>query len=57
MVYSIGSKPLVGHAPQPDDIVFTEADASSALVIMTKVANSLIHRLLVDNGCAVNILY
>ena len=64
MVYSTGSKPLVGHTPQPDDIVFTEANASwvhnpykDALVIMIEVANNLVHRLLVDRGSAVNILY
>ena len=64
MVCATSSKPLMGHVSQPDDIVFTQADASwvhnpleDALVITTKVANSLIHRLLVDNGSAVNILY
>ena len=50
--------------PQPDDIVFTQADASymhhpyeDVLVITTEVTNSLIHRLLVDSESAVNILY
>ena len=28
-----------------------------ALVVTTKIANSLIHRMLVDNGNAINILY
>ena len=64
IVYSIGSKLPVGHPPQPDNIVFTEADASwvhnpyqDAMVITTEVANSLVHRLLVDSESAVNILY
>ena len=58
------SKPLRGYAPQPDDIVFTYADASwvhhpheNALVTTTEVANNLVHRLLVDSGNVVNILY
>ena len=64
MVYSIDSKPPVGLTPKPNDIVFIEADASCAhnphedtLVITVEVANSLIHRLLVDSGSTVNILY
>ena len=28
MVQATGSKLPVGHAPQPDDVVFTKADAS-----------------------------
>ena len=54
----------MGYMPQLDDIVFTQADASwvhnpheDTLVITTKVANSLVHRLLVDSGSAVDILY
>ena len=50
--------------PQPDNIVFTQADASwvhhpheDALVITTEVANSLVHGLLIDNGSAIDILY
>ena len=64
MVYSTNSKPPVSHAPQPDDIIFIEADSSwlhnpheDALVITTEVANSLVHRLLMDSGSAINILY
>ena len=64
MVYTIGFKTLIGRAPQPDDIVFTQADASwvhnpheDALVITAEVANSLVHRLLVDSESTVNILY
>ena len=50
--------------PQQDEIVFTQADTrwvhqphEDALVITTEVANSLDHRLLIDSGSAVNILY
>ena len=64
MVHTTGSKPLIGYVPQPDDIVFTQADASwvnnpyeDALVIIVKIANSLVHRLLVDSGSTINILY
>ena len=64
MVHATDSKPLIGHTSQPDDIVFTQADASwvhnphkDTLVITAEVANSLIHRLLVDSGSTVNIIY
>ena len=64
MVRATSSKPLMGQTLQLDDIVFTQADASwvhnphdDALVITTEVANSLVHRLLVDSGRVVNILY
>ena len=64
MVHTVGSKLPVGYTPQPDDIVFTKANASwvhnpheDALVITAEISNSLIHRLLVDNESAVNILY
>ena len=50
--------------PKSEDIVFTKTDASwvhhphkDALVITTKIPNNLIHRVLIDNGSAVNILY
>ena len=50
--------------PKLEDIVFTETDASwvyhpheDALIITTKLANSLIHQVLIDSGSAVNILY
>ena len=64
MVHTTGSKPPMGWVPRLDDIVFTHADASSvynphedALVITVEVANSLVHRLLVDSESTVNILY
>ena len=64
MVRTTSSKPPIGYVPQPEDIVFTQADASwvhnpheDALVIIAKVADSLIHQLLVDSGSAINILY
>ena len=64
MVYTTGSKPLIGYTQQLDNIVFTQADASwvhnpheDALVNTIKVTNSLVHRLLVDSGSSINILY
>ena len=54
----------MGYAPGPNHIVFTQADVGwvgnpheDALVITAEVVNSLIDRLLVDSGSAVNILY
>ena len=54
----------MGYTPKPDDIVFTQAEASrvhhpheDVLVIIVEVANSLIHRLLIDSERAINILY
>ena len=64
MVHTTGFKPPIGYVPQPNDIVFTQADMSwvhnpyeDALVITAEVANSLVHRLPMDNGSAINILY
>ena len=64
LVHTTGSEPPKGHAPQPDNIVFTEANVSwvhnpheDAPVITAEITNSLIHRLLIDNEIVVNILY
>ena len=50
--------------PKPKDIVFTKTDVSwvyhpyeDALAITAKIANSLFHRVLVDSGSTINILY
>ena len=50
--------------PKTVDIVFIETDASwvhypheDAIVITTKITNSLIHWVLIDSGSAVNILH
>ena len=64
VVHITGFKPAKCYTPQLDDIVFTYANASwvhhpyeDTLVIIAEVANSLDHRLLVDNGSPVNILF
>ena len=64
VVHTTGSKPPIGVTPQLDDIVFTQADASweynpheYAIVFTVEVANSLVHRLLVESRSAFNILY
>ena len=64
MVHIISSNPSKCYTPQPDDIVFTHADASlvhhpheDALVITIEAVNSLVHQLLVDSESTVNILY
>ena len=64
MVHIIDSKPLRGYTLQPNDIIFTHVDTSwvhhpheDALAITIKVANNLVHRLLVNSGKAINILY
>ena len=63
-VHTMNNSSLRGTMPKPKDIVFTETDASwvhhpheDTLVITAKIANSLIHRVLVDSRSAVNILY
>ena len=47
-----------------EDIIFTETDVSwvhhphkDTLVIITKIVKSLIHRVLIESGSAINILY
>ena len=64
MVHTTGFKPPIGYVPQPNDIVFTQADMSwvhnpyeDTLVITAEVASSFVHRLPMDNGSAINILY
>ena len=53
-----------GITKEPKDIVFTEANAKwvqhphiDALVITIRIANSIVHRMLVDNGSTDNILF
>ena len=50
--------------PKPEDIVFTETDTSwvhhpheDTLIIISKIANGLIHWVVVDSGSALNIFY
>ena len=64
MVHTTSSELSVIHAPQPQDVIFTKSDVSwvhnpheDTLAITTEIANSLVHRLLVDKRSAVNILY
>ena len=56
--------PTKGKTQKPGDIIFTVADVNwvhyphkDALVVTTKVANNIIHRMLVDNGSSANILF
>ena len=63
MVHTTSTNFQGSTVSQPNDI-FTKTDASwvhhpheDALVIPVKVANSLVHRMLVDSGSVVNILY
>ena len=64
MVHTTNECPSRGIISKLEDIVFTKTDANwvhhpreDALVIIAKIANSLIHRILMDNRSAVNILY
>ena len=64
MVQTTNSSSLRGTILKIEDVVFTETNASwvhhpheDALVITTKIVNSLIHRVLIDSGSTVNILY
>ena len=64
MVHTTGINPTRGETQKPRDIIFIEADANwvhhphkDALVITAKIANKIIHRILVDNGSATNILF
>ena len=63
-MYATNVCPSRGITSKPEDVVFTEANTNfvhhlheDSLVITTKIANSLIHRIIVDNGNGVNILY
>ena len=56
--------PIRSTWQKPEDIFFMETNAkwihhpySDALVIMVKMANSIVHRMLVDNDSATDILY
>ena len=56
--------PTKGKTQKPRDTVFTEVDANwvhhpyeDALVVTAKIANNIVHRMLVDNGSIVNTLY
>ena len=64
MVQTTNSSSPRGTMLKPEDIIFTETDVSwvhhpheDALVITTKIANSLIHQVLIDSGSNANILY
>ena len=64
MGHAINACPSRGIISKPEDIVFTKADANwvhhpykDFLVVMAKVANSFVHKILVDNGSVFNILY
>ena len=64
MVYAVGIHPTRGKTQKPGDIVFVEVDANwvhhpheDALVVTAKIANSIFHRMLVDNGGAANIFF
>ena len=57
-------RPTKNARQELEDIVFTKADARwvnhphvDALVITARVANSNVHRLLVDDGNTVDIIY
>ena len=53
-----------GIMQKPEDIVFTKVDANwmhhlhtDDLVIKVRIANSIVHKMLVDNGSAANIIF
>ena len=64
MVHATNACLLGGIISKLGDIVFTKADANwvhhpykDVLVVTEKIANSLVHRMLVDNGSTFNIFY
>ena len=63
MVQTTSGSSTRGTMPKSEDIIFTKTDASwvhhpqeDVLFITTKIANSLIHLVLIDSGSVVNIL-
>ena len=64
MVHATNVPPSGGITSRREVIVFTDVEVKwvhhphkDALVIMAKIANSLVHKILVHNGSTVNILY
>ena len=64
MVQTTSGSSLRSTMPKLEDITFIKTDASwvhhpreDTLVITTKIANSLTHRVLIDSGSTINILY
>ena len=56
--------PSEGLTLKLEDIFFTKVDANrvhhpheDALVVTAKIANNIVHRILVDNGSTINVLY
>ena len=63
-MHRIDARSIKGITRESKDIVFTEADTkwvhhlhTDALVITVRIANSIVHRMLVDNDSAANILF
>ena len=63
-VHNVDKRPTKQFKGENDDITFSESDAHlvhhphyDALVITVMMANNNVHRILVDNGSSVDILY
>ena len=63
-MHNVDMRCTKGSQREPENIFFTEADDKwvhhphiDTLVITVKIANSIVHRMLVDNGKAVNIVF